>query len=125
MTNNAPAGKALPVSKPVTITAWLPASGPYTEYLTGQVALFQQSQDTVKVTVEPPGATDKLQASIVAGDPPNVQQSNYIPMFMWQIQEALRSRSTRTWTSAGRPTTSSGRGTARRSKASCSSGRGC
>jgi hypothetical protein len=25
----------------------------------------------------------------VAGDPPNLQQSNYIPMFMWQIQEAL------------------------------------
>jgi ABC-type glycerol-3-phosphate transport system substrate-binding protein len=88
-TNNAQAGKALPVSKPVTITAWLPASGPYTEYLNGQVTLFQQAQDKVKVTVEPPGATDKLQASIVAGDPPNLQQSNYIPMFMWQIQEAL------------------------------------
>ena len=84
-----PAGTALQVSKPVTITAWLPATGNYADYLTGQVALFQQSQDKVKVTVEPPGATDKLRAAIVAGDPPNLQQSNYIPMFMWHLQDAL------------------------------------
>ena len=83
------ADKPLQPSKPVTITAWLPATGNYADYLTNQVALFQQSQDTVKVTVEPPGATDKLQASIVAGDPPNLQQSNYIPMYMWQLQDAL------------------------------------
>ena len=81
--------KPLQVTKAVNITAWLPATGNYTEYLTSQVALFQQSQDKVKVTVEPPGATDKLQAAIVAGDPPNLQQSNYIPMFNWQIQNAL------------------------------------
>jgi multiple sugar transport system substrate-binding protein len=81
--------KALTVSKPVTITAWLPATGTYVDFLQSQVALFQQSQDKVKVTVEPPGATDKLQAAIVAGDPPNIQQANYIPMFMWQLQDAL------------------------------------
>jgi ABC-type glycerol-3-phosphate transport system substrate-binding protein len=81
--------KALQVSKPVTITAWLPPTGNYTDYLNSQVALFQQSQDKVKITVEPPGATDKLQAAILAGDPPNIQQANYIPMFMWQLQEAL------------------------------------
>jgi ABC-type glycerol-3-phosphate transport system substrate-binding protein len=77
------------VSKPVTITAWFPASGRYADYLQSQVALFHQSQDKVRVTVEPPGGNDKLQASIVAGDPPNLQQSNYIPMFMWQLQDAL------------------------------------
>ena len=81
--------KPLTVSKAVNITAWLPPTGSYTEYLTSQVAQFQQSQDKVKVTVEPPGATDKLQAAIVAGDPPDLQQSNYIPMFMWQLQDAL------------------------------------
>src|SRR5688500_6438234 len=81
--------KPITLSKATTITAWLPATGNYTEYLTSQVAKFQQSQDKVKVTVEPPGDTAKLQASIVAGDPPNLQQSNFIPMFMWQIQDAL------------------------------------
>ncbi len=83
------AQKPLALAKPVAITAWLPATGNYAEYLQNQVALFQQSQDKVKVTVEPPGAADKLQASIVAGDPPNIQQSNYIPMYMWQLQDAL------------------------------------
>jgi ABC-type glycerol-3-phosphate transport system substrate-binding protein len=85
----APGEKPLTVSKPVSIIAWLPPSGNYTEYLQNQVALFQQSQQKVQVTVEPSGATDKLQAAIVAGDPPNIQQSNYIPMFMWNIQDAL------------------------------------
>ena len=68
--------KPIQLSKATTITAWLPATDTYTEYLNSQVTLFQQSQDKVKVTVEPSGATDKLQASIVAGDPPNLQQSN-------------------------------------------------
>ena len=77
------------VAKPVTITVWFPPTGNYTEYLTSQTTLFQQSQDKVKVTVEPSGATDKLQASIVAGTPPNLQQSNYIPMFLWHAQGAL------------------------------------
>jgi len=88
-TSTGPSEKALQVSKPVTITAWLPATGNYTEYLQNQVTLFQQSQDKVRLTVEPSGATDKLQASIVAGDPPDLQQSNYIPMFMWNLQGAL------------------------------------
>jgi ABC-type glycerol-3-phosphate transport system substrate-binding protein len=81
--------KALQVSKAVSIIAWLPPSGNYTEYLQSQVALFQQSQPKVQVTVEPSGATDKLQAAIVAGDPPNIQQSNFIPMFSWNLQDAL------------------------------------
>ena len=84
-----PNEKPLLVSKPVTITAWLPASGNYVEYLQNQVSLFHQSQDKVHVNVEPSGSTDKLQAGIVAGDPPNLQQSNFIPMFMWNLQGAL------------------------------------
>jgi ABC-type glycerol-3-phosphate transport system substrate-binding protein len=83
------AEKPLAVSKAVNIIAWLPPSGNYTEYLQNQVTLFQQSQPKVQVTVEPSGATDKLQAAVVAGDPPNIQQSNFIPMFMWNIQNAL------------------------------------
>src|SRR5688572_13340389 len=88
-TSTSPTDKPITLSKATTITAWLPPTGNYTEYLNNQVAKFQQSQDKVKVTVEPPGDTAKLQASIVAGDPPNLQQSNFIPMFMWQIQDAL------------------------------------
>ena len=34
--------KPLTVSKAVNITAWLPPTGSYTEYLTSQVAQFQQ-----------------------------------------------------------------------------------
>ena len=86
---SAPGEKALQVTKPVTITAWLPASGNYVEYLQSQVGLFQQSQDKVRVNVEPSGTNDKLQAGVVAGDPPDIQQSNYIPMFMWHLQSAL------------------------------------
>ncbi len=85
------AEKPVAVSKPVTITVWFPATGNYTEYLTNQTALFQQSQDKVKVTVEPSAATDKLQASVVAGTPPNLWQANYIPMFLWHSQGALES----------------------------------
>ena len=86
---NSSTDKPITLSRNTTITAWLPPTGNYTEYLNNQVAKFQQSQDKVKVTVEPPGDTAKLQASIVAGDPPNIQQSNFIPMFSWQLQEAL------------------------------------
>src|SRR5690349_10526581 len=66
------AEKPVTVSKPVTLTAWFPVSGTngYPEYLQNQVTLFQQSQDKVRVNVEPPGATDKLQAAIVGGTPP-------------------------------------------------------
>src|SRR3954454_8234182 len=85
----APGEKPLQVSKPVTITAWMPASGNYVDSLAGQVARFQQSQDKVRVNVEPSGTTDKLQAGIVSGEPPDLQQSNYIPMFMWNLQGAL------------------------------------
>ena len=81
--------KPATLAKPVTITVWFPPTGNYTEFLTSQTNLFQQSQDKVKVTVEPWAATDKLQASIVAGTPPNLQQSNYIPMFLWHSQRAL------------------------------------
>ena len=88
-TNNAPAGKALPVSKAVTITAWFPVTGNYAPYLQAQTDAFQQANPKVKVTVEPSGTTDKLQAAIVGGEPPDMQQSNYIPMFMWAQRGAL------------------------------------
>jgi ABC-type glycerol-3-phosphate transport system substrate-binding protein len=80
---------ALQVSKPVTITAWYPASGTYVPFLQAQTDAFQQANQKVKVTVEPSGTTDKLQAAIVGGEPPDIQQSNYIPMFMWAQRGAL------------------------------------
>src|SRR5262245_47218001 len=73
---------SLQVSKPVTITAWYPATGTYVPFLQAQTDAFQQANQKVKVTVEPSGTTDKLQAAIVGGEPPDIQQSNYIPMFM-------------------------------------------
>ena len=83
------AGPSLQVSKPVTITAWFPVTGNYAPYLQAQTDLFQQANDKVKVTLEPSGTTDKLQAAIVGGEPPDIQQSNYIPMFIWAQQGAL------------------------------------
>jgi ABC-type glycerol-3-phosphate transport system substrate-binding protein len=80
---------ALQVSKPVTITAWYPATGTYVPFLQAQTDAFQQASPKVKVTVEPSGTTDKLQAAIVGGEPPDIQQSNYIPMFMWAQRGAL------------------------------------
>ena len=84
------AGQApLQVSKAVTITAWFPVTGNYAPYLQAQTDAFQQANPKVKVTVEPSGTTDKLQAAIVGGEPPDLQQSNYIPMFMWAQRGAL------------------------------------
>ena len=86
-----PASAPLQVSKPVTITAWFPVTGNYAPYLQAQTDRFQQANDKVKVRIEPSGTTDKLQASIVGGEPPDLQQSNYIPMFMWAKLGALES----------------------------------
>jgi ABC-type glycerol-3-phosphate transport system substrate-binding protein len=83
------AGPSLQVSKPVTVTAWFPVTGNYAPYLQSQTDLFQQGNEKVKVAVEPSGSTDKLQAAIVGGEPPDIQQSNYIPMFMWAQRGAL------------------------------------
>jgi ABC-type glycerol-3-phosphate transport system substrate-binding protein len=84
------AGQApLQVSKAVTITAWFPVTGNYAPYLQAQTDAFQQANQKVKVTVEPSGTNDKLQAAIVGGEPPDIQQSNYIPMFMWAQRGAL------------------------------------
>jgi multiple sugar transport system substrate-binding protein len=77
------------VSGPVTISAWFPVSGVFAPYLQSEVELFQQANQRVKVTVEGPGAEDKLQAAVIAGDPPDIQHSNYIPMFNWVRQNAL------------------------------------
>src|SRR5688500_14465141 len=71
------------VAQPVTITAWFPVTGAFAPFLQSQVDLFQQANAKVRVTVEGPGADDKLQAAVIAGNPPDVQHSNYIPMFNW------------------------------------------
>lgn len=96
------------VAKPVTITVWFPPTGNYTEYLTSQTALFQQSQDKVKVIVEPSGATDKLQASIVAGTPPTCS-SRTTSRCSCGMRRGHSNRSTSTWTSEAKATTTTGR----------------
>jgi ABC-type glycerol-3-phosphate transport system substrate-binding protein len=80
---------SLQVSKPVTITAWYPVTTTYAPYLQAQTDRFQQANEKVKVTIEPNGTTDKLQTAIAGGEPPDLQQSNYIPMFMWAQRGAL------------------------------------
>ena len=77
------------VSAPVAISAWFPVSGVFAPYLQGEVEQFQQGNQRVKVTLEGAGAEDKLQAAVIAGDPPDIQHSNYIPMFNWVRQNAL------------------------------------
>jgi multiple sugar transport system substrate-binding protein len=74
----------------VTITAWYPVSNQqYMAVLQPQTDLFQQANPKVKVTVEPDGGTDKLQTVLAAGDPPDFQQSNNLPMFNWAKKGAL------------------------------------
>lgn len=82
-------GSPIQVTKPVTITAWMPVTGTYVPVLSPQIDLFRQANPRITVNVEAAGGTDKLQAAILAGDPPDIQQSNYIPMFGWAKQGAL------------------------------------
>jgi multiple sugar transport system substrate-binding protein len=78
-----------PVTKPVTITTWYPPTGNYTAFLREQTDAFQAANPKVTVSVEPDGGADKLQAVLAGGDPPDLQQSNFIPMFSWAKKGVL------------------------------------
>jgi ABC-type glycerol-3-phosphate transport system substrate-binding protein len=88
-----PAADPQAAGAPVTITAWLPRATPsqaaYPPYIEQQLARFGSAHPTVRVNSEVAGEAEKLQAAVVSGDPPDIVQSNNIPMFMWASQGAL------------------------------------
>lgn len=76
-------------TRPASITLWAPVVGAYAEWHRERVETFIQRNPQIKVTIEPPESEDKLQVAVVSKAPPDIVQSNYIPMFKWASQGAL------------------------------------
>ena len=87
-------GSPVKVDKPVTLRVQVPQPGTagsenHAAFFLRETAAFQQANPNVKVMSEVPAAADKLQASVVAGDPPDMLQAGYASLFPWVKQGAV------------------------------------